>query len=32
MTLEKYEQIMMAYRQDPALQERVNKMMEGNQQ
>ncbi|WP_162055296.1 DUF4168 domain-containing protein [Pontibacter pamirensis] len=27
MTLEKYEQIMMAYRQDPALQERVNQMM-----
>ncbi|GAB3536878.1 hypothetical protein GCM10027443_28310 [Pontibacter brevis] len=27
MTLQKYEQIMMAYRQDPALQERVNKMM-----
>lgn len=27
MTLEKYEQIMVAYRQDPALQERVNKMM-----
>ncbi|WP_299818811.1 DUF4168 domain-containing protein [uncultured Pontibacter sp.] len=27
MTLEKYEQIMVAYRQDPALQERINKMM-----
>ncbi|RDV13842.1 DUF4168 domain-containing protein [Pontibacter diazotrophicus] len=27
MTLEKYEQIMMVYRQDPALQERVNQMM-----
>ncbi|MFD2999693.1 DUF4168 domain-containing protein [Pontibacter toksunensis] len=27
MTLQKYEQIMMAYRQDPALQERINKMM-----
>jgi len=28
MTLEKYEQIMLAYRQDPALQERVNKLIE----
>ncbi|MEJ8801335.1 DUF4168 domain-containing protein [Pontibacter sp. H249] len=27
MTLEKYEQIMVAYRQDQALQERINKMM-----
>ncbi|GAB3826023.1 hypothetical protein GCM10028895_36330 [Pontibacter rugosus] len=28
MTLDKYEQIMIAYRQDPALQERVNSMMQ----
>lgn len=27
MSLEKYEQIMMVYRQDPALQEKVNQMM-----
>lgn len=27
MSLDKYEQIMMAYRQDPALQEKLNKMM-----
>lgn len=27
MTLEKYEQIMIAYRQDPALQEKINKLM-----
>lgn len=27
LTLEKYEKMMMAYRQDPALQERVNTMM-----
>ena len=27
MSLEKYEQIMMAYRQNPALQEKVNKIM-----
>ena len=27
MTLEKYEQIMMVYQQDPSLQERVNKLM-----
>ncbi|MFD2513846.1 DUF4168 domain-containing protein [Pontibacter locisalis] len=28
MSLDKYEQIMAAYRQDPALQERLNKMMD----
>ena len=28
MSLDKYEQIMIAYRQDPALQERVNSMMQ----